>query len=256
MKVVCILGVEIDAIRSEEILNKVEEAVQGKRRALFAYANIYALNLAYERRWFRDFLNKADVLYTDGEGVRLGAWLLGSHISERVVLTTWIWKLAQWCEEKGFSVFLLGSSEAVVERAAEKAQERFPRLRIVGAHHGYFQKSGVHSDEVIAKINETKPDVLLVGFGMPLQEKWIQEHIEKIQAHAIFSAGSCFEYMAGVKSVCPQWISNAGFEWLYRLIQEPRRLFVRYIIGNPLFVLRVLRQRLGIDQSVQERYAK
>ncbi len=240
---VSVLGIEVHAVRSEELLQRVEDVIRNKGKAIFEYANIHALNLAQRYGWFRNFLNKADILYADGQGVRLGAWILGSSLPERIVLTTWIWKIAQWCEENGYSIFLLGSNEGVVEQAAVNALGRFPRLQIVGTHHGYFDKFGVDSEKVIDQINRVKPDILFVGFGMPLQEEWLQKNMKFIETHAIFSAGSCFEYMAGTRSVCPAWLSKAGFEWLYRLAQEPRRLFFRYVIGNPLFVARVLGQR-------------
>jgi N-acetylglucosaminyldiphosphoundecaprenol N-acetyl-beta-D-mannosaminyltransferase len=244
--VVTVLGVTVNAIRSRELLNKLEECILERRGGVFAYANVHAINLAQKYGWFREFLNNATVLYTDGEGVRLGARLLGYHIPERIALTTWVWELMKFCERKRFRVFLLGSKEEVVKKAAGKAVEREPGLQIVGVHHGFFEKKGLSSDGVIAEINVARPDVLLVGFGMPLQEEWLQENMRKISVGVIFTAGSCFEYMAGVRSICPAWLSRAGFEWLYRLLQEPRRLFARYVIGNPLFVLRVLRQRLSM----------
>lgn len=244
MQAVTLLDVEIDPIRSDELLDHVEKAVREQRQAVFAYANVHALNLAHQDSWFRDFLNGADVLYTDGEGVRLGAWMLGKHLPEKIALTTWIWRLAQRCEEHGFSMFILGSRQEVADRAAQETQRRYPNLRIVGVHHGFFLKEGVESDQVVREVNEADPDVLLVGFGMPLQEEWISRNRDRLRARAIFTAGSCFEYMAGVRSVCPRWMSDAGLEWLYRLAQEPRRLFFRYVIGNPLFIMRILRQRL------------
>lgn len=244
MKGVLILDVKIHAIRSQEILKAIDEAVRSNEKRIFEYANIHTLNLACEHRWFKDFLNKTGILYTDGAGVGLGAWLLGYHIPERIILTTWVWELLGWCATRGYSVFFLGSGENVVQQTVENARKRLPNLRIVGAHHGFFEKKGVASDMVIEKINALCPNVLFVGFGMPLQEKWVDENWDKIQTNAIFLAGSCFEYMAGAKTVCPCWISNIGFEWLYRLVHEPRRLFKRYMIGNPLFLIRVLRQKL------------
>ena len=247
---VAILGVDVDSVCASDLLDRIDQTIQGGGKAVLQYANVHALNLGCQHQWFREFLNRADIVYADGQGVRLGAWLLGQNLPERIVLTTWVWDIARLCEERGYSVFLLGSTAEVVESAARRAVQRFPKLRIVGTHHGYFAKNGLASDEVVRTIESAAPDVLLVGFGMPLQEQWVRDNMERLRAHVIMTAGSCFDYMAGVKPVCPVWFSNAGFEWLFRLVQEPRRLFARYIIGNPLFVLRVLEQRFSRNHDL------
>lgn len=253
-----ILGSRIDSIRAPELLKRMDEIIQDNRKTtlrrnvVFQYANIHAMNLAVRYRWFMDFLNNADLLYADGQGVRLGAWMLGRRLPERIVLTTWIWDVASHCARNGYSLFFLGATEAILHKAAKNLKVRFPELKIAGLHHGYFEKKGATSDSVVELINAAAPDVLFVGFGMPLQEEWVRDNLSNLKTHIVFTAGSCFDYVAGAKPVCPRWLSNAGFEWLFRLALEPRRLFVRYMVGNPLFVLRVIRQKFNGNNKFGE----
>jgi N-acetylglucosaminyldiphosphoundecaprenol N-acetyl-beta-D-mannosaminyltransferase len=238
-----ILGVQVDVIDKEGLHDAICQSIRAGRKDVYAYANIHALNLAQSHPTFRSFLNNAFIVYCDGEGVRLGARMLGIKLPPRVVLTYWAWDLCALCEQNGFSVFFLGAHTDVVASAATKARSRFPRLRIVGTHQGYFAKEGPASEEVLRLINAARPDILFVGFGMPLQEEWIAANLERLTIHTVLPSGSLFDYMSGIKSFAPAWMANHGLEWLYRLIQEPGRLWKRYLIGNPVFFLRILGQR-------------
>jgi N-acetylglucosaminyldiphosphoundecaprenol N-acetyl-beta-D-mannosaminyltransferase len=107
-------------------------------------------------------------------------------------------------------------------------------------HEGYFEKTGASNDRLIEEINRTQPDVLLTGFSMPIEEKWLMENKERLDANLFILGAGCFEFLAGNVPTCPKWLSQVYLEWLFRLITEPSRLFKRYIIGNPLFAARVL----------------
>jgi N-acetylglucosaminyldiphosphoundecaprenol N-acetyl-beta-D-mannosaminyltransferase len=115
----------------------------------------------------------------------------------------------------------------------------------VAARHGFFQKSGPENEQVIVAINTFKPHLLIVGFGMPLQEAWIQANMNQIDARVIMPLGACLDFYTGRVPRGPAWLTNHGFEWLARLLTEPRRLWKRYLIGNPLFLYRVLKQRFS-----------
>jgi N-acetylglucosaminyldiphosphoundecaprenol N-acetyl-beta-D-mannosaminyltransferase len=239
-----IVGVHVDIIGKDGLLAAIAETIRQGRKSVFAYANIHAINLAHEDTRFREFLNRATVLYCDGEGVRLGARMLGVKLPPRIVLTYWIWELCAFCETHGFTVFFLGGTNDALENAVHNIRARHPMLKIVGSHQGYFEKIGEESEKVIDVISRVKPNVLLVSLGMPLQELWIEENCEKLFANAILPSGSMIDYTAGKKRLTPPWMANHGLEWLYRLIQEPGRLWRRYVFGNPLFMARIVRQLL------------
>jgi N-acetylglucosaminyldiphosphoundecaprenol N-acetyl-beta-D-mannosaminyltransferase len=239
-----VLGVGVAPINEAQLLNSVGEALVGRRGSLFAYVNVNAINLAGSNPWFRDFLNGAECAYCDGEGVRFGAGILGRTIPARIALTYFFWDICAEATKKGYSIYLLGSHDHILAEAVTKIRARFPAIRIAGTHHGYFEKNGKPSDDVVASVNAAAPDLLFVGFGMPLQEEWIRRYRSELKAGAIFPCGSMIDYASGKKSIAPLWMRKNGMEWIYRLFQEPGRLWKRYLVGNPLFMARVIRQRL------------
>jgi N-acetylglucosaminyldiphosphoundecaprenol N-acetyl-beta-D-mannosaminyltransferase len=239
-KPVEILGVTIRDYTPDELLDKIIRSAKARDRAVFAYANIHAVNLAHKLGWFKEFLNTAAVCYADGQGLRLGAKLLGEQLGPSTALTRFIHDLAARCASENLSLFLLGGAEGVAMQAAAALTERHPGLTIAGTSTGYFADRD--EERIVQQINAAAPGVLIVGMGMPRQEKFIERHRAALECGAILPGGSCIDYAAGTKRPAPQWISTAGVEWLYRLFHEPK-LFGRYIIGNPLFIARVLRQR-------------
>ena len=239
-----LLDVRVDQIDEPGLERSIISNVGSGSSRLYAYVNVNAVNLARNDRRFREIINGASVVYCDGEGVRLGARLLGRRLPPRTVLTYWVWNLCALMEERGLSVFLLGAREPVVNKAAAVLRERYPKLRLAGWHHGFFEKQGEESRKVVEVINRASPDLLFVGFGMPLQEYWIEENLGLLRPRIVLPAGSMIEYIAGEKKLTPTWMANSGLEWFYRLLREPRRLWKRYLLGNPLFILRVVGQRI------------
>ena len=244
MDEIVVLGVRVHAVDRRGL----EAAIASPGRAggprMLAYVNVNAVNIAWSDSRFRTILNRAHLAYCDGEGIRVGARALGRRLPPRTVLTYWVWDICRLLEEQGGSVYFLGAREEVVEKAVAAVRARHPRLRIAGWHHGYFEKEGEESRRVVAGINAASPDVLFVGFGMPVQEYWISENLDALSAGVVLPSGSMIDYIAGEKKLTPPWMARYGCEWLYRLVREPRRLWRRYLIGNPLFLLRVIRHRI------------
>jgi N-acetylglucosaminyldiphosphoundecaprenol N-acetyl-beta-D-mannosaminyltransferase len=242
-----LLGVRVDGVDRESIEKTILEPRKNGRARVLAYVNINAVNIARTDVRFREIINSAALTYCDGEGVRLGGKILGRHLPPRTVLTYWIWHLLPLLQEHHLSVYFLGGKDDVVRRAVDVVRAKFPSLNIAGWHHGYFSKEGEESMAVVREINAASPDILFVGFGMPLQEMWIDSHLSALSVNVILPSGSMIDYVAGAKRVAPAWMANNGLEWLHRLVREPRRLWRRYLIGNPLFFFRILAQRIRGD---------
>jgi N-acetylglucosaminyldiphosphoundecaprenol N-acetyl-beta-D-mannosaminyltransferase len=240
-----ILGVGVDPLTVEELHVEVGRLVRGGKRGLVLNVNAHCLNLCYEDPKLRDFLNGAEVVFCDGAGVRLAASILSRRIPERITYAEWAWRLAAFAAAQGFSLYFLGGRPGVAREAARRLIESFPDLKIVGVRHGYFDHSAgsAENEAVVAEINAAAPDILLVGLGMPLQERWLMENRERIGAGVVLTGGAVFDYVSGGLRRGPRLLTDNGFEWLARLFGEPRRLWRRYLVGNPLFLLRVLKQR-------------
>lgn len=240
-----ILGVEVDVLDVPTLHNQIDQFIHHDMRALIIHVNVYGLNLAYKRPWLQTFYNKADLCVCDGVGPILGARLLGKSLPERITYMDWIWPLCEFLSERNYSLFMLGGTPGVAEKAARKLTQQFPKLNVVGTQHGFFDKAKT-SDEntaVIEKINKAKPDILMVGLGMPRQEKWLSENWGDLNANIGLGPGALFDYLSGKTSRAPSWMTNNGLEWFGRLLEEPQRMWQRYLLGNPQFILRVLKQR-------------
>jgi N-acetylglucosaminyldiphosphoundecaprenol N-acetyl-beta-D-mannosaminyltransferase len=243
-----LLGVRIHTLRRDELLERIAAVIAARERAIITYANVHALNLAYNLPWFRALLNQSALVFCDGFGVKWGARLVGARLPERFTPPDWIARLVEIACRDDFSVFMIGARAGVAERVAAQFKRRFPDVRIAGTHHGYFDKTpnSAENQAVIQAINATKPDLLIVGFGMPTQERWLFDNWVQLDVNVGLTAGAAFDYLAGEVPRAPSWMTDHGLEWLGRLVAEPRRLWRRYLVGNPLFLYRVLRQRLGL----------
>ena len=245
MQSIELLEVRFHLLTSRQLIQSVFQAIEAQEKIIIANVNVHAMNLAYELDWYRDFLNQAKVVFCDGFGVALAAKLAGYQIKpeHRSTCPDWIEALALECQNKHYSLFLLGGKPGVAKAAATKLKISAPNL-MIETHHGYFSKTDLENERVIAKINAFKPNILYVGFGMPLQEAWIKDSIDKIEANVFMPLGACLDFYTEQVYRGPQWLTGNGLEWLTRLVTEPRRLWQRYLLGNPLFIYRVLKQRL------------
>lgn len=242
-----VLGVGVDPLTVEELHAEIGRMVRDGRHGLVLNANVHCLNLAYRDPALRGLLNGAEVVFCDGAGVMLAARLLGRRIPERITYADWAWQLAAYAAAEGFSLYFLGARPGVAEKAAQKLKERYPDLKVSGIRHGHFDHAAgsPENEAVIREINAAAPDILLVGFGMPLQERWLMENWHRVDARVALTGGAVFDYVSGELRRGPRFLTDNGFEWLARLLVEPGRLWRRYVIGNPVFLLRVLRQRLA-----------
>lgn len=241
-----LLGVRFHKLVRQQLFQIVVQSASARQKIIIANVNIHAMNLAYELEWYQDFLNRANVVYCDGFGVALGARLAGQQIqaTHRLTCPDWIEALALVCQQHDLSLFLLGGMPGVAVEAAGKLRVAAPELK-VATHHGYFQKTGPENEQVIAQINAFKPHILYVGLGMPLQEAWIQNNFDQIGANVFLPLGGCLDFYTGQAYRGPRWLTDHGLEWLVRLLTRPTRFWRRYLIGNPLFFYRVLKQHWG-----------
>lgn len=237
---IVLLGTRFHKLRVYELIDYIVKAAKLPKKTFISHINVRAINFAYELPWYKDFLNKSDLVFCDGFGILLGAKLCGCCVnsSHRMTCPDYIENLALSCERENVSLFLLAGKPGTTDKAITKLKAIAPNLKVEG-HHGYFDKHGVENDYVIERINEFKPDVLYIGFGMPLQELWIRDNSDRIDTKVFLPLGACLDFYTGAVYRGPRWMTNRGLEWLSRLVTEPHRLWQRYVVGNPLFLSRI-----------------
>jgi N-acetylglucosaminyldiphosphoundecaprenol N-acetyl-beta-D-mannosaminyltransferase len=241
-----VLGVEIDNISLDEILGRIEESIIGCDRIVITNVHVKGLNIACQQDWFRNYLNSSDLVFCEGKGVKLAARWLGYKNVYVHTFVDWIDRLAELAESRGFSFFFLGNPPGIAMQATQVLQAKFPKIKIAGAYHGYFNKQSGHieNEVVVEMINDAQPDILMVGFGMPLQEKWTSDNWHRLDAKVAIMCGALPEYIAGTLPRAPKWMTENYLEWIGRLIISPRRYWKRYLYDNSVLLFRILKYKL------------
>ncbi len=234
-----IMGVELTDLSQPEALELIEGLIRqpdGKSHAIFI-VNAHTLNTATDDPEYRRVLNSAYRVFGDGTGVRWAARYRGVRLKENLVGTDLVPQLFEETAGRGYRYFLLGADPESIARAASKAAAMFPGWTQAGFHHGYVHGRDA---EVIARINASKADLLLVGMGNPLQEKWIARYLDQLRVPVCVGVGGLFDHWAGNLQRAPRWVRRLGYEWLQLLLQQPHK-WRRYLVGNPKFLYRMIR---------------
>ena len=232
-----ILGIGVDRINTVGVLARVENFVSEGKQHQIAYINAHCMDYAFKDREYKDILTHSDILYADGMAIVWASYFYGDPLPERVNLGDFLPELCKLCVKKGYKIFLSGGETGVAEKVSERLKKSFPNLKIAGTYHGFFKEDD--NGTVIDMINKSGADIVLVGMGVPRQEKWIYKNKDKIKAPVLWGVGGLFDYYAGRIKRAPVWMRKAGLEWLFRLSLEPARLWNRYLIGNVLLLLRL-----------------
>ncbi len=242
---VVLLDTRFHKVKVCQLIDYIVESGQQAKKTIIGNVNVRAMNFAYTTPWFRQYINESDLVFCDGFGVLLGAKIMGYSVKSdyRMTCPDYIEDLAKACAAKDVSLYLLAGKPGVVDSAMEQMRAIAPNIR-VGGHHGYFDKHGAENQAVIDDINAFKPDVLYIGFGMPLQERWMVDNLDKVDARVFLPLGACLDFYTGTVYRGPRWMTDRGMEWLARFFTEPSRLWDRYVVGNPLFFYRVFKERL------------
>ena len=211
-------GVRFTPLPLQDLVGELRRRLrEGKRGIVVFTPDARGLSLAILKKELRTLLNAAQYVVCDGIGVSLAARAFGEKLP-RVAGVDLAWELCRMAAEEGFSVYLLGARPEVVKRAAVALTEAFPGLRLVGYHHGFFSGEGP-----VEELRALSPEILLVGMGFPKQERWILAH-RGCGAGILMGVGSTFDIWSGRLPRAPKWVRKAGFEWLWRAFQDPRRV--------------------------------
>lgn len=237
-----ILDVNVAWLDWSAALHRIENALDADEQTVVAFLNANNANIAMRDPSFRKALSACTVL-ADGIGVDIAAKALhGKAFPANLNGTDFIPALLTYIT-RPLKVALLGARPNVLQRATDEFSKKLPWHQFVSVSDGYFDKDDCET--VLSQLAEMKPDVLLVAMGSPIQELWIQENIRPEHGKVVFSVGGLFDFVSETTPRAPQFVRTLRCEWIYRLFQEPRRMWRRYILGNPLFLVHVLRYKIS-----------
>jgi N-acetylglucosaminyldiphosphoundecaprenol N-acetyl-beta-D-mannosaminyltransferase len=244
---VILLEIPIDTMSLSEIVHDSLLSVEYRNsQRVFACANPHSLVVSQRDLEFQVALQRANFVVVDGIGASLMASVAGIRLGPRITGMDYFNGVLNALQKRGSGrVFFFGSSPKVLELIARRFALDFPSLTLCGVLSPPFGTwSELENHRMVKTINDAKPDVLWVGMTAPKQEKWVETNRRQLEVPVIGSIGAVFDFYAGTYSRAPRWICNAGLEWMYRLIREPRRMWRRNFVSAPKFVWLVLRQHV------------
>ena len=231
-------GANINNLSIKEGISEIEKLIKDNKPSYIVTPNAAHITLLQRDKEFKEVYKNAKLIFPDGKSLIWSSKIMGFPLKERITGLDLLFSLSSLASQKNYKIYFLGASTQVIKKTVENLRYKFPNLQIAGYHHGYF----FDEKEVISKINKLEPHILFIGMGFPKQEKWIYAHINQLKIKIAICVGGVFDIIAGKVYRAPLWMQNLGLEWFFRLIQEPRRLWKRYLIGNTLFIWLVLKE--------------
>ncbi|PKH87072.1 glycosyltransferase [Colwellia sp. Bg11-28] len=234
-KYLSLFGLNVKNTSMAEAVDWIIQTPADKTQIGF-FVNVHSINLSISDPTFFKQLSNANALFADGSGMRLAAKKAGFLLNGNNNGTDMLPHLCESCVESNQSLYFFGAKPRVAEQAASALCKQYPGLNIAGTKHGYNEDN--NAEQIIESINNSGCDILLVAMGSPVQEQWLLEHRDKLHCKTALAVGGLFDFYSGNISRSPMWLREIGMEWVWRLLQEPRNKFNRYVIGNPLFLYR------------------
>ncbi len=247
---ICVGDVSFDNVNMEQAVQRISQMLDGTQAQQVSFVNPACVNIASRDRGYRRLLGRSALVLPDGIGIKIAADLLGLSLKQNVNGTDLFPRLCEMFERRDARLFLLGGQPGVAERVAEEVRGRWPRLRIVGVRDGFF--SVAQEGEVAAQVSASGADVVLVARGVPMQDVFIDRHLHQLGVKVAIGVGGLFDFVSGRINRAPTWMRDSGLEWIYRLLQEPSRMWRRYLLGNFTFLGRILMQRMGLRRSAND----
>jgi len=237
-----------DVVTHESAIEKIAELVKEKRGGYVCFSTVHMVMESYDNAQFGEKVNGADLIVTDGMPIVWMQKLQGKKSASRVRANDLMISLLEFAADNNLSVGFYGGKQEVIEAICVKAEKDLPNLKIAYAFSPPFRAlTEVEDAQITAEINAAKPDILFMGLGCPKQENWMAAHKDKLQA-VMLGVGASFDFYAGNVRESPEWLGKLGLEWLFRLTQEPKRLWRRYLILNPRFMFLAVLQLFGLKR--------
>ena len=218
----------------DETVRRVEEIIKNGVPTQHVVINASKVNLMEKDPELRKIVNGCPLINADGASILWAAKKLGVPLKERVTGIDLFLRLVKLANEKGYKIYLFGAKEEVVKKVKGIFEAQYPNLQIVGYRNGYFSEQD--EKQIVADMANSGADMMFVAFSSPKKEYWVNKYLKKLNIPFVMGVGGSFDVVAGVTDRAPKWMQDHSLEWFYRFIQEPRRMWKRYIVGNAKFV--------------------
>lgn len=229
-----IMNTFVNVVSMDETIRCVEKIIEKGKPTQHVVINASKVNLMEDDPELRRIVNSCPLINADGASIVWAAKKLGVPLKERVTGCDLFQELVRVAAEKGYKIYLFGAREEVVTKVKAIYEEQYPEIQIVGYRNGYFTEAD--EPEIVKNMAESGADMMFVAFSSPKKEYWVNKYIAQLNIPFVMGVGGSFDIVAGVTERAPKWWQDHGLEWLYRFIQEPKRMWRRYIIGNAKFV--------------------
>lgn len=225
----------VDNLSMDETIAKIDILIQNRIPTQHVVINASKINLMKDDEELTRIVNSCPIINADGHSILWAAKKMNIELNERVTGIDLFIRLLEHGNKKEYKVFLFGATEEVVTKVNQIIKEKYPKVRIVGYRNGYFSETD--NVDIVNQIRSSKADIVFVAFSSPMKEYWINQHLDDLEVPFIMGVGGSFDVIAGATKRAPLWMQKNGLEWFYRFIQEPRRMWKRYILGNIKFVM-------------------
>lgn len=229
-----ILNTYVNAISMDETIAEVEKIIKAGKPTQHVVINALKVNLMNENKELQKIVNACPLINADGASIVWAAKKLGVPLTERVAGIDLFENLVKLAAERGYKIYLFGAKEEVVTKVKDIFEKQYPTIQIVGYRNGYFTEAD--EPEIVRNMAESGADMMFVAFSSPKKEFWVNKYLHDLNIPFVMGVGGSFDVVAGVTDRAPKWMQDHGLEWFYRFIQEPRRLWNRYVVGNWKFV--------------------
>lgn len=237
-----ICGLPVDALTMEETVSLIDKGISQNKRIHHVVINAAKVVNAQKDPELKKSIVACDIINADGMGIVWASWFLNKGLPERVAGIDLMENLVQLAARKNYKIFFFGAKESIVKGVVETYTNKFGSGIIAGYRNGYFIEN--EEEEIAGQIADSKADILFVAITSPKKEIFLNRHKEIIQVPFIMGVGGSFDVVSGLVKRAPKWMQKAGLEWLYRTIQEPRRMWKRYLVGNSKFIYLILNEKL------------
>ena len=245
-----VLGLRVNAVQIPEVLQEIKRWIEEREVSrIVAVANTHVVMESQQDASFKKLINSADLCVPDGMPLIWCGRLRGHPLRRRVYGPELMFTFCRETSAKGVRHFFYGGDPDVLDQLVNRLQQSCPGIQIAGAYSPPFRPlTREEDDEVMEKINHARPDVLGVGLGCPKQERWMHDHRQRLKVAVMVGVGQAFDLLSGRKKPAPAWMSESGLEWFFRLTQEPRRLWRRYLVYNTKFIYSLSLELLGVKR--------